>query len=285
MQAEAALASRIIIEASHMPGKSDAIQVRTMFISDVHLGTRGCQAEALLDFIRVYEAETIYLVGDIIDGWRLKSSWLWPQAHNDVVQKILRKVRKGSRLIYVPGNHDEFLRDYCGSAFGGIEIHEEAVHVTADGKRMLILHGDKFDTIVCNVKWLALHGDGAYDFAIWLNRWIAKARRAMGLPYWSFSAWSKQKVKRAVNFISAFEQAVVADARRNDVDIVLCGHIHRPAHQQMGDIVYLNTGDWVESNSAVVEHRDGRLELIRWTHSSHAVLGPLKTQLALPAAA
>ncbi len=268
-----------------MPGESDTIHIRTLFISDVHLGTRGCQADALLDFIRVYEAETIYLVGDIIDGWRLRATWHWPQSHNDVVQKILRKVRKGTRLIYVPGNHDEFLRDYAGSTFGGIEIREEAIHETADGRRMLILHGDKFDTIVQNVRWLALLGDWAYDFAIWLNRVVARVRRSLGLPYWSFSAWSKQKVKSAVNFISAFEQAVVADARRNNVEIVLCGHIHRAAAQQMGDIFYMNTGDWVESNSAVVEHRDGRLELIHWTESSQAVLAsPQNAVLLRPAA-
>lgn len=268
-----------------MQASSEAIQVRTLFISDVHLGTRGCQAEALLDFMRVYEAETIYLVGDIIDGWRLRSSWHWPQSHNDVVQKVLRKVRKGARLIYVPGNHDEFLRDYAGSTFGGVEIHEEAVHETADGRRMLILHGDKFDTVVCNARWLALLGDQAYDFAIWLNRWIARARRAFGLPYWSFSAWSKQKVKKAVNYISAFEQAVVADARRNQVDVVLCGHIHRAADHMMDGVRYINAGDWVESNTAVVEHRDGRIELIRWTDSAHAVLAPARSAPRLRPAA
>ncbi|MBX9739250.1 MAG: UDP-2,3-diacylglucosamine diphosphatase [Beijerinckiaceae bacterium] len=246
--------------------------VRTLFISDLHLGTRGCQAEALLDFIRVYEAETIFLVGDIIDGWRLKSVWHWPQAHNDVVQKLFRKVRKGARLIYVPGNHDEFLRDYAGSTFGGIEIAEEAMHLTADGRRMLVLHGDKFDTIVRNARWLALLGDCAYDFAIWLNRWIARARRAFGLPYWSFSAWSKQKVKRAVNFISAFEQAVVQEARRHEADVVICGHIHKPTSCTMDGVLYLNTGDWVESNTAVVEHFDGRLELVYWTDPSLKVL-------------
>lgn len=264
---------------------SETRQVRTIFLSDVHLGTRGCQADALLDFIRVYEAPTIFLVGDIIDGWRLKATWHWPQAHNDVVQKILRKVRKGTRLVYVPGNHDEFLRDYAGSTFGGIEIVEEAIHETADGRRMLILHGDKFDTIVRNVRWLALLGDWAYDFAIWLNRGIARVRRALGLPYWSFSAWSKQKVKRAVNFISAFEQAVVTDARRHAVDVVLCGHIHRPAQRQMEEILYLNTGDWVESNSAVVEHMDGRLELVFWTDAAQAVLAsPQRLRQLQPAA-
>ena len=255
-----------------MSGKSDQIQVRTLFLSDVHLGTKGSQAHALLDFIRVYDADTIYLVGDIIDGWRLKAVWHWPQAHNDVVQKILRKVRKGTRLVYVPGNHDEFMRDYVGSTFGGIEIVEEVVHELADGRRMLVLHGDKFDAIICNVKWLAQLGDWAYDLALWLNRWIAKARRALGLPYWSFSAWSKGKVKSAVNFVSAFEQAVIADGRRNGADIVLCGHIHRAACEQMGDILYVNTGDWVESNTAVVEYFDGRLELIHWTESALAIL-------------
>ncbi|MDB5509357.1 MAG: serine/threonine protein phosphatase [Hyphomicrobiales bacterium] len=268
-----------------MTAGSGSIQVRTLFISDVHLGTRGCQADALIDFIRVYDAQTIYLVGDIIDGWRLRAVWHWPQAHNDVVQKILRKVRKGTRLVYVPGNHDEFLRDYAGSTFGGIEIVEEAIHETADGRRMLILHGDKFDTIVRNVRWLALLGDWAYDAAIWINRWIARIRRAFDLPYWSFSAWSKQKVKRAVNFISAFEQAVAMEGRKHEADIVLCGHIHRPAYQQMGDILYVNTGDWVESNSAVVEHPDGRLELVYWTDSSKAVLaGPAQATRWRPAA-
>ena len=256
-----------------MTSPNSTIQVRSLFISDVHLGTRGCQAHALLDFIRVYEAETIFLVGDIFDGWRMKAAWHWPQSHNDVVQKILRKVRKGTRLVYIPGNHDEFMRDYVGSTFGGVEILEEAIHETADGRRMLILHGDKFDTVVCNVKWLALLGDWAYDFAIWLNRWIAKVRRACGLPYWSFSAWSKSKVKQAVNFISAYEEAVVLDGRKHGADIVLCGHIHCAAYRHMDDILYVNTGDWVESNTAVVEHHDGQLELIHWTDAAQAILG------------
>lgn len=239
--------------------------VRTLFLSDLHLGARGCQAEAILEFLRVYEAETIYLVGDIIDGWRLKAAWHWPQAHNDVVQKFLRKVRKSTRLIYIPGNHDDFLRAYAGSTFGGIEIHEEFVHTTADGKRILLLHGDKYDTVVSNVKFIALLGDHAYDFAIFLNRHISRARRSLGLPYWSFSAYAKQKVKRAVNFISAFEKAVVADAKRHGVDAVLCGHIHQPAMSMIDGVQYLNTGDWVESCSAILEHWDGRLELVKWT--------------------
>lgn len=244
--------------------KTEVRHVRTLFLSDVHLGTRGCQAQHLLDFLKIHEAETIYLVGDIVDGWRLKQSWYWPQQHNDVVQKLLRKVRKGSRLIYIPGNHDECFRDYVDSNFGGIEVYEEHVHTCADGRRMLLLHGDKFDTVVRNVKWLALLGDWAYDLAIWLNGHIARVRRWMGLPYWSFSQWSKDKVKRAVSFISAFEEAVVNDARRQEVEIVVCGHIHKPVIRQMGDVLYINTGDWVESCSAVVEHQDGRLELLNW---------------------
>lgn len=264
---------------------AQSVQVRSLFLSDVHLGTRGCQADMLLDFLKVYEAETIFLVGDIVDGWRLKVSWNWPQAHNDVVQKLLRKVRKGARIIYVPGNHDEFLREYVGTNFGGIDIVEEHVHTTADGRRMLVLHGDKFDIVVRHVKWLALLGDWAYDLALFLNVYIGRMRRRMGLPYWSFSAWSKQKVKTAVNFIGAFQDAVASDARKHGVDIVLCGHIHQPAVETIDGVLYVNTGDWVESCSAVVEHGDGRLELVRWTSaaSDHAPAAPARLALA-PAA-
>ena len=252
------------VDEPRLQSISETRRVRTMFISDVHLGTRGCQAEPLLEFLKVYDADTIFLVGDIVDGWRLKQSWFWPQAHNDVVQKLLRKVRKGSRLIYIPGNHDECFRDYCGSNFGGIEIEEEAIHICADGRRMLLMHGDKFDTVVRNIKWLALLGDGAYDFAIWLNGHIARVRRLLGLPYWSFSQWSKDKVKRAVSFVSAFEDAVIADAKKHGADIVVCGHIHKPVVRTVDGVTYVNTGDWVESCSAVVEHSDGRLELLHW---------------------
>jgi len=256
--------------------KLDVQHVRTLFLSDVHLGTRGCQAEALLDFLKHYEADTIFLIGDIIDGWRLKQSWNWPQAHNDVVQKLLRKARKGTRIVYIPGNHDEFLRDYAGSNFGGVEVVEEAIHPCADGRKMFLLHGDKFDTIVRNVRWLALLGDHAYDFAIWLNGHIARVRRYLGLPYWSFSQWSKQKVKRAVNFIAAFEESVINDARRHQADIVVCGHIHKAVIRQAGPITYMNTGDWVESCIAIVEHQDGKFELIAWHMTREAALQPVK---------
>lgn len=239
-------------------------RVRTLFLSDIHLGTRGCQAEQLLELLKYYDAETIFLAGDIIDGWRLKSVWHWPALHNVVVQKLLRKVRKGARIVYVPGNHDEFLREYVGESFGEIDIVEEATYQLLDGRKALILHGDKFDTVVRNIKWLAHLGDWAYELAMFINRYLNLARRKLGMPYWSFSAASKAKVKQAVNFIGAFEEAVVADARHQGAQVVVCGHIHHATIRQMGPVLYVNCGDWVESRTAIVEHLDGRLELIRW---------------------
>jgi UDP-2,3-diacylglucosamine pyrophosphatase LpxH len=245
---------------------SEARNVRTIFLSDVHLGTRACQAQALLDFLRVHEAHTIYLVGDIIDGWALKSGWHWPQWHNDVVQKILRKARKGTRVIYLPGNHDEFLRDYYGTHLGGIEVQETALHVGADGRRYLVLHGDAFDFVIRHAGWLAHLGDAAYDLALLLNRLATAIRRRMGLPYWSLSAWAKAKVKNAVSIISRFEEAVAREARRLEADGVICGHIHCAASHVVDGVHYLNTGDWVESLTAIVEHHDGRMEVIHWPH-------------------
>jgi UDP-2,3-diacylglucosamine pyrophosphatase LpxH len=241
-----------------------SIRVRTLFLSDVHLGTKGCQAETLLDFLRCYDADTIYLVGDIVDGWQLKSGWFWPQAHNDVVQKLLRKARKGARLVYIPGNHDEFLRDYYGTHLGGIEVVEDAVHVSADGKHYLVVHGDLFDVVIRHARWLALLGDKAYDFAIWLNTHFNAIRRALGLTYWSLSQWAKLKVKNAVNFIGAFEQALAGEARRRGADGVICGHIHHAVMRKDADFSYINCGDWIESCTAVVEHLDGGFEIVKW---------------------
>jgi UDP-2,3-diacylglucosamine pyrophosphatase LpxH len=251
----------------HLSPSSGAVRhaVRTLFLSDVHLGTKGCRAEYLLEFLKSVETETIVLVGDIIDGWRLKAGWYWPQLHNDVIQKLLRRVRKGARIVYVPGNHDEFLRDYEGSRFGGVEIALEMIHETVDGKRYLVLHGDKFDVVVRNVAWLAHLGDWAYDWAIAINVVVGWARRRLGLPYWSFSGWTKSQVKRAVSFIGAFEHAVATEAARHGVDGVICGHIHHPAMRDIAGIRYVNVGDWVESCTALVEHHDGRMELIYWT--------------------
>ena len=237
---------------------------RTLFLSDLHLGTRGCQAHLILDMLRHVEADTIYLVGDIIDGWRLRSGWYWPQTHNDVMQKLLRKVRRGATMVFVPGNHDEFARQFFGLSFGGIEIKRKAIHNAADGKRYLVIHGDEFDVVVRHQRWLAYFGDWAYVLALFVNTYFNTTRRALGLPYWSFSAWAKLKVKNAVNFISSFEQELACEARRRGADGVVCGHIHHPAIREMEGVTYVNAGDFVESCSLVVEHFDGRLEVLRW---------------------
>jgi UDP-2,3-diacylglucosamine pyrophosphatase LpxH len=248
-----------------MSASAEPRHFRTLFLSDIHLGTRGCQAELLLDFMRLHDAETIYLVGDIVDGWRLRRAWYWTQAHNDVVQKLLRKGRKGARIVYLPGNHDEFLRDYLGTHFGGVEVMDTCVHETADGRRLLVIHGDQFDVVVRHARWLAFLGDWAYDLALALNTVLNRARRFLGFPYWSLSAWAKLKVKNAVSFIGAYEAALTGEARKHGVDGVVCGHIHHAAlHDRLG-ITYVNTGDWVESCTAVAEHHDGRLEILRWT--------------------
>jgi UDP-2,3-diacylglucosamine pyrophosphatase LpxH len=241
---------------------------RALFISDVHLGARGCQAELLLDFLRYHDADSIYLVGDIVDGWRLRSSWYWPQAHNDVVQKLLRKARKGARMIYVPGNHDEFLREYYGTHFGGIEVAERYIHHGADGRRYLVIHGDHFDLVVTQARWLAHLGDYAYTAAIVVNRIFNNLRRRFGFGYWSLSQWAKYKVKNAVNYIGEFEKTLVHEAERNAADGVICGHIHHATiHNDFG-VTYINCGDWVESCTAVAEHADGRFEIITWTTMS-----------------
>lgn len=238
---------------------------RTLFISDVHLGSRNAQAGLLLDFLKHNDAETIYLVGDIVDGWRLKKQWYWPQSHNDIVQKLLRKVRKGSRVIFIPGNHDEFARDYLGQNFGGIEVRDSDIHETADGRRLLVIHGDQFDIVVRNARWLAFLGDWAYELALFLNSYFNRVRRMFGFEYWSFSAWAKLKVKKAVNFIGSFEQVLVGEAIRQNADGVVCGHIHHPAIRQIDKILYVNTGDFVESCTAIAENHDGSLVLLRWS--------------------
>jgi UDP-2,3-diacylglucosamine pyrophosphatase LpxH len=238
------------------------VHVRALFLSDIHLGTRGCQADKLLDFLRDYDADLIYLVGDIVDGWHLKTGWYWPQAHNDVVQKLLRKARKGDRIIYVPGNHDEFLRDFYGTHFGGIEVVESTIHRAADGRRYLIIHGDLFDVVMRHARWLALLGHKAYNLAIWLNTHFNALRGCFGLPYWSLSQWAKLKVKNAVNFIGEYERTLAGEARRHQVDGVICGHIHHATIRNDNGLTYVNCGDWVESCTAVVEHFDGQLEII-----------------------
>ncbi len=249
---------------------------RTLFLSDFHLGTRGCQVRPLLNFLQSNDAETIYLVGDIIDGWRLQARWYWPDSHNDVLRCLMNKARRGTRLVYVPGNHDEFARAYCGGdAEGDLEFADEIIHEAADGKRYLILHGDVFDPVQSKARWLAFLGDNAYVAALGINIVLNRIGRALGLPYWSFSNWAKMRVKSAVNFIGHYEQAVANAAREHDVDGVVCGHIHRAAlHEDFG-IVYVNCGDWVESCTAIGEHFDGRLELLSSVDASEpAALEP-----------
>ncbi len=244
---------------------------RTVFLSDIHLGTRGCQAGILLDFIRGMECETLYLVGDIIDGWKLKSGWYWPQSHNDVVQKVLRMARKGTRVIYIPGNHDDRVRDFCGVHFGGVIVARDAIFETAAGKRYLVTHGDEFDGVINHAKWLAFLGDWAYRALLSLNTTWNLVRRRMGFGYWSLSAFVKVKVKNALQFIENFEAAVADEARRRGVDGVICGHIHKAEMRMIGGIEYINDGDWVESCTALVEHADGRLELISWVGDGRTV--------------
>ena len=238
------------------------MRVRTVWISDIHLGTPGCQALALLEFLKDVECETLYLVGDIIDGWQLRRTWYWPQAHNDVVQKILRKARKGTRVVFVPGNHDEFARRYREHNFGGVDVVEDCIHTTADGKRLWITHGDLFDGVIQCARWLAYLGDAAYELMLRINRHLNHFRARVGLPYWSLSKYLKLKVKRAVSYVSDFEGAVAREARKRGVDGVVCGHIHHAEMRMIDGVLYCNDGDWVESLTALVEHPDGRLEII-----------------------
>ena len=244
---------------------------RTIFISDLHLGTPGCQAEALLEFLKIYTCDNLYLVGDIVDGWQLKRKWYWPQSHNDVIQKLLRKARKGCRVIYVPGNHDEFGRHFLDHSFGGIEIREEAVHITADGKKLWVIHGDYFDGVIQCAKWLAYVGDNLYEFTLKLNRYLNQLRARLGMPYWSLSAYLKLKVKKAVNFISDFEVAVANEARKLGYQGVVCGHIHHAEIRNIEGMLYCNDGDWVESCSALVEHSDGRLEILKFNPNGNSL--------------
>jgi len=237
---------------------------RTVWISDLHLGTPGCQATALLDFLKNVECDTLFLVGDIIDGWQLRRRWFWPQAHNDVVQKLLRRARKGCRVVFIPGNHDEFARAFVGHQFGGIEVHDDTVHTTADGRKLWVTHGDYFDAVIQRAKWLAYTGDYAYEFTLRMNRHLNHWRARLGLPYWSLSAYLKHKVKMALNYVTDFEKAVAQEARNRGHDGVVCGHIHRAEMRTIDGTLYCNDGDWVESRTALVEHMDGQLELVQW---------------------
>ena len=247
-----------------MSAPNAELNYRAIFISDVHLGMRSCQAPALLDFLKHIECEVLYLVGDIVDFWKFRRGPHWPQSHNDVLQKLLRKARKGTRVVFIPGNHDDGLRDYAGMNFGGIELRRDALHDGANGKRYLVLHGDEFDVVVRYARWLAFFGDRSYDVALALNVPLNFVRRMLGLGHWSLAAFLKLKVKSAVNYIGEFEEALSMEARRRDAQGLICGHIHHANQRMIDGIHYLNCGDWVESCTAIAERFDGTFEIIRW---------------------
>ena len=257
---------------------------RAIFLSDVHLGTRSAKAEALLDFLKHTEAETIYLVGDIVDFWKVRRGPHWAQSHNDVLQKLLRKSRKGTRIVFIPGNHDEGLRDYCGLHFGAIEIAREAMHTRADGRRYLVMHGDEFDIIVRYAKWMAFLGDRSYEIALWANGPLNWIRRHLGLGFWSLSGFLKNRVKSAVNFIGEYEEALAGVARRHSADGIICGHIHTAADRMIDGIHYLNCGDWVESCTAIVESGTGEMQVLHWDKSPVAGPGVAPAELKSKAA-
>jgi len=242
-----------------------------VFISDVHLGFKGCRAADLLEFLEQVECEQLYLVGDIVDLWALQRRFYWPIEHNDVLRAILDKARHGIRVIYVPGNHDRPFRDYDGWVIGRVEIARETVHETADGRRLLVRHGDEFDSVIRASPWLESLGNRAYAFVLRLNRYVNAVRQRFGYPYWSVAAFLKHKVKNAVQYIANFERAVAVEARRLGVDGMVCGHIHRPEIREIDGVTYCNDGDWVESCSALIEDHDGRLRLIHWTEHAHAL--------------
>jgi len=260
--------SRITAFDDSNPVQPEARRVRrryrTIWISDIHLGTRGCNAQMLIDFLDSTDSETMYLVGDIIDGWRLKRSWYWPSAHNDIVWRVMKRAKRGTRVVYIPGNHDEMFRQFTGMTFGGIEIRRSAIHETADGRRLMVTHGDEFDTVVMCHRWLAFAGDAAYSLLMRLNVVINAVRQRLDLPYWSLSKHAKHKVKNAVEFISRFEEAVAHEASARGVDGVVCGHIHTAEVRAFGGTVYYNDGDWVEGCTALVEHLDGTMEVLHW---------------------
>lgn len=249
------------------------LRFRSVFISDVHLGFKGCRAEFLLDFLRTVECQRIYLVGDVIDVWSLTRSFYWPQAHNDVIRTILGKAKHGTRVVYVPGNHDRVFRDHDGLVMGNVEIRTEAIHETADGRRFLVIHGDEFDSIVRASPLLESLGNRAYSAALTLNRHFNAVRQFLGYPYWSLSAFLKHKVKNAVKYMASFERAVAAEARRRGVDGIICGHVHRAEISNIDGVTYCNDGDWVESCTTLVEDFRGQLSLLPWTETVDVLIG------------
>ena len=255
--------------------------VRSIFLSDIHLGTRACQAERLLDFLREYDADNLFLIGDIVDFWSMSRGIHWTPAQNTFVQKILRRARRGERVVFIPGNHDEALREYVGVAFGDIEVHAEYVHELADGRRFLLLHGDEFDQITRHHRWVAVLGDVAYNLLVRLNGMLSWTRRRLGIAgYWSLAGYAKRRVKKALQFVFDFEDAALHSARQRGLDGIVCGHIHCAALRAVGVLHYVNCGDWVDSCTAIVEHTDGRLELVAWGSAGATVEHPRETEAA-----
>ena len=243
------------------------MKLRTVWVSDIHLGTAGCQADLLCDFLHSIECETLYLVGDIVDGWRLRKGWYWPDQHNEVIRRVLKMAHRGTRVIYIPGNHDEMFRDYAGLSFGGVEVQLEAIHTTADGRNLLVTHGDAFDGIVLYARWLAFLGDQAYTLLLRANIVLNAIRRRFNMPYWSLSSYLKMRVKNAVQFIGKYEEVVAREAAQRGVEGVVCGHIHSAEIRQFGSITYYNDGDWVESCTALTEAKDGTMSIINWAEN------------------
>jgi UDP-2,3-diacylglucosamine pyrophosphatase LpxH len=262
------------LDKSVGPSGAPRRRYRTIFISDVHLGTRGCNDRLLIDFLDHVDSEMLYLVGDIIDGWRMKKRYYWPERHNAIVRRLMKRAKRGTEVIYIPGNHDEMFRQFSGMNFGGVQIRNQAIHTTADGRRLLIIHGDEFDAVVMAHKWLAFAGDAAYEFLMKLNVVVNTVRRRFGLPYWSLSKHAKHKVKNAVEFISRFEEAVAHEAKTKNVNGVVCGHIHTAEVRQYSEVTYYNDGDWVEGCTALVEHFDGRMEILHWADEIAARITP-----------
>jgi UDP-2,3-diacylglucosamine pyrophosphatase LpxH len=243
------------------------MKLRTVWVSDIHLGTAGCQADLLCDFLHSIECETLYLVGDIVDGWRLRKGWYWPDQHNEVIRRVLKMAHRGTRVIYIPGNHDEMFRDYAGLSFGGVEVQLEAIHTTADGRKLLVTHGDAFDGIVLYARWLAFLGDQAYTLLLRANIILNAIRRRLNMPYWSLSSYLKMRVKNAVQFIGKYEEVVAREAAQRGVEGVVCGHIHSAEIREFGSITYYNDGDWVESCTALTEAKDGTMSIINWAEN------------------
>lgn len=259
-------------KANSMKARPTVLRVRTVFISDVHLGSRGCSADYLLDFLHSVQCDTLYLVGDIIDLWSMKRSFFWPQSHSNVIRTILGKAKHGTRVIYIPGNHDAPFREHVGMQFGNVEIMQDAIHETADGRRFWVLHGDDFDNVIKASPLLSYVGHHLYDFILWLNRHVNSVRRRFGFSYWSVAAFLKGKMKNAMKYIANYERALASEARKRGVDGVICGHIHRAEITQLDDVLYCNDGDWVESCTTLLEDHDGRLSLLRWTEHAEVVL-------------